>query len=185
MKSNFYVAILTAFCVSQAFSAQLVSGTRQLSVGGSIDQTDKLNLRLNGNAGYFIMDQMEVGILGEWSMLHGNDITTISAGAFSEYNILLADTDEIVPYLGASLSLKYASYDIAGNKDPHLPNTIDQSNSALELCGYAGARYFMVENLAIGSALRLFFATDDIYYSDNGKFDAFNWDIILNTSFYF
>ena len=167
------------------YGAMLSAGTRQLTVSGRLDQTEQVNFSLTGNAGYFIQDQLEVGVLGGLEMLHGNDVTTFAVGGFSEYNFLLRDNENIVPFIGGSLSLKYASYDIAGNVDPHLPNLIDQSDFVIEIGGYAGARYFIMENFAIGSAVRLFFATGDIYFGDNAEFEAFDMDVVLNTSFYF
>ena len=186
MRHIWVIALAAMLCAGEAtYGAMLSAGTRQLTVSGRLDRTEKLNFSLTGNAGYFLRDRLEVGVLGGLEMLHGNDVTTFATGGFSEYNFLLRDNESIVPFIGGSLSLKYASYNIAGNVDPNLPGDVDKSDFVIELGGYAGARYFITENFAIGSAVRIFVATGDIYLGDNAEFESLDMDVILDTSFYF
>ena len=176
MKRIFVVFAICALCAGQVSGAKLAAGTRQLTIDGHLDQREEINLNLGAAAGYFVRDYIEVGVRGGLDMEHGNDIMSVYCGGFTEYNIALAGTDSIVPYLGTSLMIKYSSIDT---------DLINHSEAALEFGGDLGIRYFIQDNFAIGTAARIFFATEDIYISDDGEFDAFDWDLILSTSFYF
>jgi hypothetical protein len=101
----------------------------------------------------------------------------LTGGAYTEYNIVMSEEALMVPYVGAAGALTYASRDWG---------IYDEDNTVFEFSAYVGVRYFIVDNVAIGTAARLFMATDDIYIDSDGKMeDSFDWDLILNTSFYF
>jgi hypothetical protein len=177
MKRIVLIAVVSMFCMGQVFAAMLSEGTRRLEVSGRIDETEEVNVSLGCAAGYFIQDNVEIGILGSYVGTHGGDDQKLSLGAYSEYNIVLDKESLFVPYVGAAGALTYASRDWG---------VYDEDNTVLEVSGYVGVRYFIVDNVAIGTAARLFYATDDIYIDGDGKMeDSIDWDIILNTSFYF
>jgi hypothetical protein len=177
MKRIIFAGIISAVVISQSFGAMLSEGTRRLEVNGRIDETEEFNMTIGGAAGYFVQDNIEIGVLAGYTGTHGGDDMRITAGAYSEYNIVLGESTAVVPYVGVAGGLTYTSRDWGGT---------DESDTVLEFSVYSGARYFLVENVAIGSAVRFFYATDDIYMSDSGKVDDdFDWDIILSTSFYF
>lgn len=185
MRRVVMTAIIMGLCAGRVYGVELTAGMRQMTVSGHLDQTEQVNFSIGGSVGYFVMDQVEAGIVADLAMLHGNDITSVAVGGFCEYNFISSNSDDFVPFVGGSLSLKYASYDIAGTVNLDVPSRADRSDTALEFCVYAGARYFMLDNFAVGSAARLFFATDEIYFGDNAEFESVDWDVILNTSFYF
>ena len=76
---------------------------------------------------------------------------------------------QLVPYVGGSVGLLWV-------------DTERDSDTAIEASGYGGARYFFVDYAAIGAALVLNVATEDMY---NGGEDAIDWTAVLNTSWYF
>jgi len=177
MKRFIFAAVITVGIMSQAFGAMLSEGTRRLEVNGRIDETEEFNVRIGGAAGYFVQENIEIGILAGYTGTHGGDDMRLTAGAYSEYNIVLGESTPVVPYVGVAGGLTYTSRDWGG---------IDEDDTVLEFSVYSGARYFVVENLAIGTAVRFFYASDDIYISDSGQVDDdFDWDVVLNTSFYF
>jgi len=177
MKRFIFAAVISVGIMSQAFGAMLSEGTRQLNVYGSLDETEEVNFTLGAKGGYFIMDNVEVGAGADWGMIHGGDVMNIGLSGFGEFNFVTAGMPNVIPYAGASVGLRYSKIDLAG---------VDESDSVVEFVGWGGVKYFVVENLAIGTALRLFAATDDIYIDDApGTLDNTNWDIVMSTSFYF
>jgi hypothetical protein len=176
MKRIFIVLLMTALSSGHLFGAQLTAGTRQLTVDGHLDQREEINFNLGAAAGYFLRDYVEIGVRGGLDMEHGNDVMSVYGGGFSEYNFALAGSSTIVPYLGTSLMLKYSSIDTP---------LVNHSEVAIEVGGSLGVRYFIQDNFAIGTAARIFFATEDIYIGDDAEFEAYDWDLILSTSFYF
>jgi len=175
MKRIIFALAVTSICVSQTFGAMLSEGTRELQVSGRIDETEEFNFNLGVGAGYFIMDNVEIGSALIWDMVHGGDLLNINFSVFGEYNFPIADLPNLVPYVGASAGLQYTSIDWGEE---------DTSDTALAVSGYGGLKYFVVENLAIGTAVRIFIATDDVYVDDTG-YDNTDWDVVVNTSFYF
>ena len=175
MKRTLFALVIAAFCVTQAFGAMLSAGTRTLSVAGSINQTDELNIDLSCLGGYFIMDNVEVGCLGGVSWLDGGDWLAIGVGVFGEYNFPLQEGSPIVPYAGAAAAIQHVSFDVGDD---------DDSDTAIEINGYGGAKYYLVESLAIGAEVRVMVATEDIYFGD-GEMESMDIIGLLRTTFYF
>jgi hypothetical protein len=177
MKRIIFALAVTSICVSQTFGAMLSEGTRQLDVSGRIDETEEFNFNLGVGAGYFIMDNVEIGSALIFDSMHGGDILDINLSIFGEYNFPIVDLPNIVPYVGALAGLQYSSKDYGD---------IDTDDTSLVVAGYGGIKYFVVENLSIGTEVRILAATDDIYVNDApGTFDNTDWDILVRTSFYF
>jgi len=175
MKRTLFALVIATFCVTQAFGAMLGAGTRTLSVAGNIDKTDEMNIDLSCSGGYFIMDNVEVGCEAGIGWFDGGDMLMLGAGVYGEYNLVLSEDSPIVPYAGAAAGIMHWALD---------NDVVDESETAIEIMGYGGAKYYLVENLAIGAALRVMVATEDIYMGDD-EMESMDWDIILRTSFYF
>jgi len=175
MKRIIFALVISMVCMTQAFGAMLSQGTRELSVAGRIDQTDEMNVVIGVGGGYFVRDNVEAGVNVALSWLDGGDLLAFNAGVFGEYNIVLGAVPNVVPYVGASAGFIHMAIDT---------DLADDSETAIELIGYGGVKYYVVENLAIGTALRVMFATEDLYFGDD-EMEAMDWDIILRTSFYF
>lgn len=144
----------------------LKQGTRQISVGGSLDDNgEDIGLFLSARGGYFVMDNAEVGV-GASAGTRG-DFKSLGVAAFGEYNIPLGGP--LVPYAGASAGLAWADTGI-------------DDNTYLECAIWGGARFFFIDYAAIGCDLAILVATDDVY---NGGEDAFDWVLRLNTSWFF
>jgi len=159
--------------MSQAFGAMLAEGTRQISATGNITDTTDINVTLGVTAGYFVMDNLEIGTVCDVAALDGGDVTRWGVGAYGEYNFAISES--VVPFVGLAAGYEYVSIDTA---------FADDSDSAFEIVGYGGVKYYIVENLAIGTAIRFMAASEDVYVGD-GEMEATDWDIILRTSFYF
>jgi hypothetical protein len=175
MKRIIFALVISMVFMTQAFGAMLLQGTRQLGLSGRLDQTEEINFDISAAGGYFFQDNIELGLFAGFGMEHGGDSLDISAGGFCEFNIPLNALPDVVPYFGGSIGIRYRSIDI---------DIIDESDTALQGIGWGGIKYFVVDNLSIGSALRLFVASDDIYLGDE-KMESVDWDIIVSTSFYF
>ena len=175
MKRSLFTLVITMLCVTQGFGAMLGAGTRTLSVAGSVNQTSETDIDLSCMGGYFIRDNIEVGCAGGLGWRDGGDFLTLFAGVFGEYNYLLAADNPVVPFAGASVGVAHWSFD---------DGTFDESETAIEVTGYGGAKYYLVENLAIGAELRVMVATEDIYVGDD-EMEGMDIVGLLRTSFYF
>jgi len=153
---------------SMAVTPTLTQGTQALNVSGSLnDNGDDMIITLGGSYGHFLMDNIEAGLEVSASFV-GSDDKTIGGGVYGEYNVPIAG--QLVPYVGAGVGLLWMDSSVGG------------SDSAVVASGYGGARYFFVDYAAIGAELALNVATEDIY---NGGKDAADWELLLNTSWYF
>ena len=145
----------------------LLMGTRSMNVSGALsDNGDDFVVSLQGAYGYFFQDFMQAGAFAGIQLI-GSAYTMFSGGVFGEYNVDLGS--QLVPYVGGSVGLLWL-------------DTEWDSDTAIEASGYGGARYFFVDYAAIGAALVLNVATEDMY---NGGEDAIDWTAVLNTSWYF
>ncbi len=157
------------FSVQQATAVTptLLQGTQALNVSGSLsDDGDDMNIALGGSYGRFVMDYLQAGAFMSANFI-GSDFKMISGGLFGEYNLDMGDG--IVPYVGGSAGLAWM--DFHGNTE-----------TAVELTGFGGARYFFVDYAAVGAELVIKVATEDMY---NGGEDAMDWEARVKTSWYF
>ncbi len=145
----------------------LLMGTRSLDVRGMLgDDGEDVQVSMQGSFGYFFQDFIQAGVfLG--IQVYGSDYKSLDGGVFGEYNVDLGS--QIVPYVGASAGLIWV-------------DTEHDSDTAIEVTGYGGARYFFVDYAAIGAELVIGVATEDIY---NRGEDAVDWAAYVNTSWYF
>jgi hypothetical protein len=144
----------------------LLLGTQSLNVSGMLgDNGDDFEIAMNGSYGYFYKDYIQAGAFGGVTLI-GSDYKAVVAGVFGEYNVDLGT--QFVPYAGGRLGLMWMDD--------------GDSDTALEATGYGGARYFFVDYAAVGAQMALKLATEEMY--NKGK-DAVDWEITVNTSWYF
>lgn len=164
------VAVAGVMIAEQARAAavpSLLMGTRAVEINGMVgDNGDDFEVDMNGSFGYFFQDFIQAGAFLGIDFI-GSDNKAVNGGAFGEYNVDLGS--QIVPYVGGSVGLIWV-------------DTEQASDTAIEVTGFGGARYFFVDYAAIGAELMLGVATEDIY---NGGEDAVDWAVYLNTSWYF
>ncbi len=172
-KMVWIVAVMVV--AAQSYGAMLNKGVREMSVAGEIDKTTDMNVSASARCGYYIMDFVEVGVGGGVSWLMGGDLMTLSGGAFGEYNLALDGVPNIVPYCGVAAAVTYTKLDT---------EWADDSNTAIEGSLYGGAKYFLLDNLAIALQATVMAASDDIYMGDE-EMEAFDWVINMVTRFFF
>ncbi len=173
MKRIIFVFVTSMCVMGQAFGAMLEAGTSQISATGNITDTTGINVTLGMSSGYFVMDNFEIGTVGDVASLDDGDVSRWGVGAYGEYNFAISE--KVVPFVGLAVGYEYVSIDTV---------FVDESDSAFEIVGYVGTKYYIVENLAIGTAVRFMAASEDVYVGD-GEMEATDWDIVLRTSFYF
>lgn len=170
MKGAAIVLLLVGILCGSSHGAMLERGTREVSVSGSLEQDDSTILTLVLTGGYFIRDNLEAG--GSFELeTAGRAYTQTHAGGLLEWN--WNTKLPVVPYVGSYLGIVYATVETEG------------SDLAFELSGWAGAKCYLVENLAFGAQLQMWLATDDIYLTGNNEYGAMEWGFVLRTSFYF
>lgn len=159
----------------QADAIMLNRGVRTLSVNGYLNYTTDLNLELAAKGGRFIKDFVQIGAIGSLAWIEGGDLLLLGGGAFGEISVPMYDHQLWVPYYGGTCSLLYADLDTVWGESKDI---------VLQVSGYGGIKYFLLDNLAIGSDLEVKLATSDIYLG-NKKMRNFDWIINLSTRFYF
>lgn len=162
MRKVLMLAIATLFVASSGRAAMIQEGTRELGVAGLIDFESGSGtlIDITVGYGYFVADHLEIG--GSVGIVDDDDFTQWRIGGFTEYNFDLGTA--WVPFLGGSIELSGASLDYG---------TLDEDNTAVVFGFDAGVKYFLVEHLAITTALDFNVATDDIY---QGKDEAEDTD---------
>ena len=161
------VAAMSVQRVEAAAIPTILMGTQSISVSASIDDDgDDMNIFVGGSYGYFPMDFVQAGVFASAAFI-GSDYKMMGGGVFGEYNFDIGGS--VVPYLGAAAALLW--WDTPG-----------ESETAIEVAGYGGARYFFVDYAAIGAELVVSAATEDMY---NGGEDAVDWMLRVKTSWYY
>jgi hypothetical protein len=174
MKKMVWIVAVMAVA-AQSYGAMLNKGVREMSVDGSINKDSEMNVSVSGRGGYFIMDFLEVGASAGLSWLQGGDLMVLSGGVFGEYNLPLDGVPNIVPFCGVAGGLTYSKIDT---------DWADESDTAFEASLYGGAKYFLLDNLAIALQAAVLVASEDIYAGD-GEMEAFDWVINMVTRFFF
>jgi len=157
-------------CAGEA-SAQnraLQAGTRELSVAGSVNDNDGLNLYLRAGAGYFFFDRTELGVIGSYSRAESSlgDWEALTLGVFAEYNFNLQTL--LVPFIGVAAS--YAD------------DNMEASSGIAVGSVSGGARFFVSDNVSIGGNLEFSVASEDIYPSGT---DPEGFSLVENTDLAF
>jgi opacity protein-like surface antigen len=172
MKKIFAVVFALMICAGQVHAAALAKGTKELRLQGGIDfdSPGGTDIALKLGYGQFIADYIELGGLVGYA---DNDfISTASVGAFLEYN--LETESAIIPYVGSQLEIINSDIDVKGADD----------GFGLNFGIYAGAKYYVTDNLAINGRFVFLAATTDAYLEDDkGSNTDFVFDLGLN--FYF
>lgn len=152
-----------------ATAASLKQDTQEFRVDGHFDPETSSGgeFEVGLTYGYVLQDNLEVG--GRLNFSDNDDVSLFSLGGFAEYNFELES--DVLPFVGVELS--YISGD-----------TGIENNSAAAISGYAGARYFLTDNVAIGAQLRLSAASDDVYASDNGGAEGTDVTVLFGMSYF-
>jgi len=170
MKKTAVVGMLVGVLCGPSVGAMLGEGTRDVTVSGSLMERDSTRAEFALTGGYFIRHALEVGGAMEL-VTSGSEYTRTHLGGLIEWNW---DTKlPVVPYVGTYLGVVYASAEDKG------------SDMALELSGWAGAKCFVVENLAFGVQFQMWLATDDVYMTGTDDYGRSEGGIVLRTCFYF
>jgi len=174
MKRFGLIAAAIVLAATQGMAAMLAEGTRELGVTGELsDNGDGMDMTLKLLGGYFFMNNIEAGGVVTHEYHSYGDLTRLvtTAGVMGEYNYPRPELP-VIPYGGVGAGVAYWSMD-----NGHA----DDSDIAFILSGWVGAKYYVVESLAIGCQFEVDIATDDIY--DDG--DSMDWKFMLRTNFYF
>ncbi len=156
---------------------KLNQGTRELGVSGNLSDIEGgFEMNFDAQGGYFIMDNIEVGLdIGVTYMstdAGGTDETfmMLFGGVFGEYNLPLTDLP-VVPYIGAGAGIGFWSAEYG---------SADDSDVMFVGQGWAGAKYFLADSVSIGLQFEVDVASEDIYDGD-----SMDWKFLLRTSCYF
>jgi hypothetical protein len=170
MKKLLVIAAMLSLSVN-GFGALLTQGTSEISVSGLWDFKTVNDRLINAEIayGYFVMDLIEVGPRGSFT---DDDLHRAwSVGVFGEYNFDLSYLEiipEIVPFVGASLSVAGASLDIPTEDEEK------QDDNGLDVGFEGGSKFFITDNLAISTSLTINMCTGAVYADDDelAKTDA-------------
>ncbi|OGV41272.1 MAG: hypothetical protein A2X46_01770 [Lentisphaerae bacterium GWF2_57_35] len=180
MKKLLLVAALLSLSVN-GFAALLTQGTSEISVSGVWDFRS-INKRLIDAEifyGYFIMDQIEVGPRASFT---DDDLHRAwSIGVAGEFNFDLSELEivpEIVPFVGASLSVAGASLEIPTTEEEK------QDDNGLNLGLEGGVKFFITDNLAISTSLSVDACTGKIY-ADEGELKNTDSRLNIGMRYYF
>lgn len=165
------LSVLMMMAATSVLAGPIAYNTEEYRLNGSIDFDTIAGTELDIEAGYgyFFQDYTEAGVLV--GVADNDYVTTLSLGGFLEYNF---DTDtEFTPFVGAELSVLYSDVEVETViVNPETGETStgsdDESTTALALGIYAGAKYFIADNLAISARVFLEVATDDVYAEEDG-----------------
>ncbi len=164
-------ALGCVLCATAALAAPIGQGATELSVSGSLDPKGPTGttVDLNARAGYFMVDYVEIGLVGGFS--DDDLVQTWTAGVFGELNIPLCEI--VVPFVG--VGARYGKTEI---DDP-----AEKTDSVtLDLSG--GAKFFVSENLAVSLAYVFSQANEDIFVND-GRIEDRDSRLELGMRFYF
>lgn len=170
MKRVEFALLVAVLLCGSASGAMLSEGTREVSISGKLEQDETTVLTLALRGGYFFRYAVEGGGIFEIETA-GSSYTQTRIGGFVEWNW---DTElPVIPYAGTYAGIVHASVRGEG------------SDLAVECSGWAGAKCYLLENLAFGAQIQVWLATDDIYLTGSNDYGATEWSFILRTSFYF
>ena len=160
-----------------AYAGPLDEGSQELGLNGllNLDAADDFQLDLSGSYGYFIQDDIEVGLIGDTTV--SDSRLSFKVGGFGEYNF--RNESGLIPYIGATLQV--GGVDVDGDG---VEGALDEDATGLNIGGNVGVKYFINDNVAITGTFNYNWSTDDINIGDKGLDDAVS-RILLGTRFYF
>jgi opacity protein-like surface antigen len=167
-----FVCILScAICATAAIAAPIGRGAKELSLSGSFDSKGQTGttIDLNAQVGYFMVDYVEVGLIGGFS--DNEVVQTWSAGVFGELHMPLNRT--VIPFIG--IGALYGNTEI---EDP----AEETDSVTLNLTG--GSKFFVSENLAVSLAYVFSVANEDIFVNE-GQIEDTDSRVELGMRFYF
>jgi len=165
------IAVGTAPAAAQMTAA----GTQEIGVSGLVD-FDSANgtlIHFNLLYGLFVADGVEVA--GTAGVTDDDNHTVWRIGGVMEYDYDLGL--ELVPYLGAAAGLAKYEVEKSGTRKA-------RDDYAFFLGAAVGSKYFLAENVALDVALKLEWASDDIYPEDD-DFQNTDARITLGMRFFF
>lgn len=189
MKKN-TLGLLAALAIASAVPAvaqaavQLPQGTQEVGLAGNLNfnAPHKYQLNLDGNYGYFVKDNWEVG--GNASLAMNKEDKSAQVGAFTEYNF--TNSTNWVPFVGASAQFANVNYS-HGNLDMAVGSgdaNAKHHASAVNFKVTGGVKYFINPNVAFTAAVNYNVSTKKINVTENGLRKSFT-NVVFGTRFYF
>ena len=164
--------VLAVVGLAASVQANMVNrGVRELRLQGMIDSSVDININLEAGYGYFIRDFWELGGLAGVDYRDGGDDILLRGLGFIERTFDI-ESATWMPYVGGGAGL-------------FVSDTDADSDFGAEGMGYGGLKDYVEDNLAIGFEGRITLATADIYRSDDGEFDMYDWAILISTRFFY
>ncbi|HYF67315.1 MAG TPA: hypothetical protein VD884_04225 [Ohtaekwangia sp.] len=143
------ILIGIVFSACTASLAQQEKGDISLTFGGTyIGVKDNKSGSFYAKAGYFITDNIEVGVRPNLTL--GEGMTMFGFGGYGTYNFLTSDA-KLAPYAGAELNFNTVS----------IEGLDGMSRTDMGL--YAGSKYFLTESLNVDAGLNLGFNIGNNY----------------------
>ena len=168
--------IVLAALAGTTQAATLKAGTRELGVSGLLDPSgvDGAEVVLDASYGYFVQDCIELGGGLGYADVGYTSLTTLYG--FGEYNFDLGTA--LVPFGGARVGWSSAETEIKVG-----PGKVTSDQDALTFGLYGGAKFFLVDNIALTAQANLDVATEDIYVNDN-DLESINFTLTLGMRFF-
>lgn len=169
IKKMAVIAVITCLA-GISYGQMLMTGTQEIQVEGEIDFQSYAGTLVDVEVGYgyFIADYLEVG--GMIELLNNDDVTAWGIGGMAEYNFDLGT--ELVPYVGGNLGWFTYDYDHG------------DSENAVVLGGEVGAKYFIIDNVALASGLYGEWSSEKVF-ADDDKLTDTDFGIEMGVRCYF
>ena len=178
MKNAMLLIGLAIAAAGTALQAQtLDKGTRELAIAGNGDfsGSDDWNLYLEPKFGYFVADDVELGLSGNVNLT--DDSHQFSIGPFAEYNFRTGS--KWVPFITGGFEWINADIDIELEE-----GDVSSDSDAVAFGAGAGIKYFIADNIAISTKYTHEWASDDVFTSvDEVKDSAGFW--LIGMRFYY
>ncbi len=148
MRRLFFVLALALPLFASAQRLNVYKGDYEVAGSGSFDLAQ---LGMDLRFGAFIRNYLQIGGNVEWL-----DTDSLTRSYFGGYALHLYETRTyLLPYIGAGLGLGSLEADSGF------------SESGLELSFFFGMKYFLTDNVAVNTEVRLGLSSADTYLSDD------------------
>ncbi len=127
MKRGLILLSVIGLALAGAANASVQQGDTELDLLGGFEtlngeaNNDVDNIFVEGRLGYFVSDNIQVGVLGavDWAeeeVAGGDDeVTAYSVGGFANYHFM--PTNQWVPYVGGRIAYSFAETEFADGTD--------------------------------------------------------------------